>query len=189
MVGHARNEDLLIHAFYDSLIGVVAQWYTKLKKDWIRTWRDLAREFLERYKYMLETAPDRMTLQCMKKRSDEDYREYAVKWKNVASMVRPSLTSREENSMFVDTLPSPYYDMLIVNNFMEFGDLIYSVGRIEDGIKRGRIMDTGANKEERKRFVPNEHVRAMSEEERRSHATQEEPVKNYPHSSLYAQVP
>ena len=105
MAGHARNEDLLIYVFYESLTGAAAQWYTKLKKDQIRKWRDLVRVFLERYKYMLETAPDRMTLQCMKKRPDEDYKKYAVRWKNVASMVRPSLTSREENSMFVDTLP------------------------------------------------------------------------------------
>ena len=60
--------------------------------------------------------------------------------------------------MFVDTLPSSYYDMLIVNTFMEFGDLMYSVGRIEDGIKRGRIANTGVSKEERKRFVLGEHV-------------------------------
>ena len=189
MARHAHNEDLLIHVFYDSLAGTAAQWYMKLRKDQIRTWRDIVWAFLERYKYMLETTPDRMTLQCMKKRPDENYKEYVVRWKNVASMVRPSLTSREENSMFVDTLPSPYYDMLIVNTFMEFGDLMYSVGRIEDGIKRGRIMDTGVSKEERKRFVPNEHVQAMSEEERRSHVTREEPVKNHPHSSSYAQVP
>ena len=108
-----------------------------------------------------------MTLQCMKKKPNEDYREYAVRWKNVASMVRPSLTSREENSMFVDTLPAPYYDMLIVNTCMEFGDLMYFVGRIEDGIKRGRIVDTGASKEERKRFVFDKHVQAMSGEKRR----------------------
>ena len=107
---------------------------------------------------MLETAPDRMTLQSMGKRPDEDYKEYAIRWKNVASVVRPYLTNREENSMFVDTLPSPYYDMLIVNTFVEFGDLMYFVERIEDGIKRGRIVDTRASKEERKRFVPNEHV-------------------------------
>ena len=104
----------------------------------------------------------------MKKGLDEDYREYAVKWKNAASMVRPSLTSREENFIFMDTLPSSYYDMLIVNTFMEFGDLMYSVGRIEDGIKRGRIVDTGASKKERKRIVPDEHVQAMSREERGS---------------------
>ena len=125
----------------------------------------------------------------VKKRPDEDYIEYAVRWKNVTSMVQPSITSREENFMFVDTLPSPYYDMLIVNTFMKFGDLIYSVGRIENGIKRGRIVDTGASKKERKRFVPDEHVQAMSGEKRRSHATREEPIKNHPHSSSYAQVP
>ena len=72
--------------------------------------------------------------------------------------------------MFVDTLPSPYYDMLIVNAFMEFRDLMYFVGRIEDGIKRGRIVDIGASKNERKRFILNEHVQAMSGE-KRSHAT------------------
>ena len=42
MTGHAHNEDLLIHVFYDSLARATAQWYTKLKKDQVRTWRDLA---------------------------------------------------------------------------------------------------------------------------------------------------
>ena len=27
MTGHAHNEDLLIHMFYDSLVGIAAQWY------------------------------------------------------------------------------------------------------------------------------------------------------------------
>ena len=47
MVGHAHNEDLLIHVFYDSLTRTAAQWYTKLKKDQIHTWKDLVRAFLE----------------------------------------------------------------------------------------------------------------------------------------------
>ena len=79
----------------------------------------------------------------MKKGAEEDYKEYAVRWKNMASLYRPPLTNREKNSMFVDTLPSPYYDMLIVNAFVEFGDVMYYVGRIKDGIRRGKIMDTG----------------------------------------------
>ena len=62
---------------------------------------------------------------------------------------------------FVDSLPSPYYDMLIVNTFMDFRDLMYSMGRIEDGIKRGRIVDIGASVREKKRIVPDEHVQAM----------------------------
>ena len=79
MAGHTHNEDLLIHVFYDSLTGAVAQWYRKLKKNQIRTWRDLARAFLERYKYMLEIALDRLTLQSMKNGPYEDYKEYAIR--------------------------------------------------------------------------------------------------------------
>ena len=119
---------------------------------------------MDRYKYLLETAPDRLTFQSMKKRLEENYREYAVRWKNVASMVRPPFTNREENSMFVDTLPSPYYDMLIVNTFMKFGDLMYFVGRIEDGIKRGKFVDTRARMMEKKRIISDEHVQAMFRE-------------------------
>ena len=78
--------------------------------------------------------------------------------------------------MFVDTLPSPYYDMLIVNTFVEFGDLMYSVGRIEDGIKRGRIMDTG---ETMKGNVLNKHVEEPS---RRKFEPMEESVGNLFHS-------
>ena len=104
-------------------------------------------------------------------------------------MVRPLLTSREENSMFVDTLPSPYYDMLIINTSIEFEDLMYSMERIEDGIKRGRIVDTGASMREKEIIVPDEHVQVMSREERRSHTTREKPVKNHPRSPGYAQVP
>ena len=42
MAGHARNEDLLIYVFYESLTEIATQWYMELKKDQIPTWRDLA---------------------------------------------------------------------------------------------------------------------------------------------------
>ena len=35
MAGHAYNEDLLIHVFFDSLAGAAAQWYMGLKRDQI----------------------------------------------------------------------------------------------------------------------------------------------------------
>ena len=92
--------------------------------------------------------------------------------------------------MFVDTLPSTYYDMLIVNTFVEFEDLMYFVGRIEDGIKRGRIVDVGASMREKKRIILDEHVQTMSKKERgrkiRSHTTREELVKIHPRSLGYA---
>ena len=82
---------------------------------------------------MLDVAPDRFILQSIKKKPDESYNEYAVRWKAVASLVQPPFTYREINSYLVDTLPPPYYDMLVGNAFLEFGDLLYAVGRIEIG--------------------------------------------------------
>ena len=80
----------------------------------------------------------------------------------MASMVRPPLTSREKNSMFMDTLPSPYYDMLVVNAFIEFEDLMYSVGRIEDGIKKGKIVDIETTTFGKEGNISNKHVKERS---------------------------
>ena len=94
--------------------------------------------------------------------------------------------------MFLDTLPSPYYDMLVVNIFGEFRDLMYSVGKIKGGIKKGKIVDTGASMREKKRIVPDEHIQTMSKErgsKKKSHMARDEPVVDFSHSSSYAQVP
>ena len=81
--------------------------------------------------------------------------------------------------MFVDTLPFPYYDMLVVNAFMEFGDFMYSVGRIEDGIKKGKIVDIETTTFGRKENVPNKHVEERS---RRKFEAMGESVRNLFHS-------
>ena len=81
--------------------------------------------------------------------------------------------------MFVDTLPSSYYDMLVVNAFVEFGDLMYYVGRIEDDIKRGKIMDTEATTFGKKGNVLNKHVEEPS---RRKFEAMGESVRNLFHS-------
>ena len=43
-------------------------------------------------------------------------------------------------------------NMLIVNAFVEFGDLMYSVGRIEDGIKRENRRHWGKYEGEKKNY-------------------------------------
>ena len=81
--------------------------------------------------------------------------------------------------MFMDTLPSSYYDMLVINAFMEFGDLIYFVGRIEDSIKRGKIVDIETTTFGKKRNVPNKYVEERSS---RKFEAMGESVRNLFHS-------
>ena len=107
---------------------------------------------------MLDVALDRFILQSIEKKPKESYKEYAIRWKVVASQVQPPLTHREINFYFVDTLPSSYYDMLIGNAFLEFGDLLYVIGRIEYGIKKGRIANTETRVPKQRRNMVDKHI-------------------------------
>ena len=47
----------------------------------------MAKAFLVQYKHMKDTAPDRMSLQNMEKKVSEYFREYAYKWRDLATQV------------------------------------------------------------------------------------------------------
>ena len=134
---------------------------------------------------MLDVVSNRFTLQGMEKKPEESYKEYAIKWKAIASQVQPPITHREINSYFMDTIPPPYYDMLVGNAFLEFGDLLYAVGRIEYGIKKGRIANTKARVPKQRRNVVDEHIRATSckKGNKRKFNEKEEAIKNLSNSS------
>ena len=94
MTGHTSNDKLLIHCFQDSLSGSTTRWYNFLSRDQIKSWTDLAKAFLVQYKHMTDTAPDRMSLQNMEKKTNETFREYAHKWRDLAAQVQPPLTDK-----------------------------------------------------------------------------------------------
>ena len=75
--------------------------------------------------------------------------------------------------------------MLVGNAFLEFGDLLYDVGRIEYRIKKGRIANTEVRVLEQRRNVVDKHIRATScrKGNKRKFNEEEEAVKNLSHSS------
>ncbi|RDY00940.1 hypothetical protein CR513_15787, partial [Mucuna pruriens] len=46
--------------------------------------------------------------------------------------------------MFIDTLPSPYYDRVVGNVASNFADLVVVGERIEVGIQRGKFAQTNS---------------------------------------------
>ena len=94
MTGYTSNDKLLMHCFQDSLSGSTTRWYNFLSRDQIKSWSDLTKAFLVQYKHMTDTVPDRMSLQNMEKKTNETFREYAHKWRDLAAQVQPSLTDK-----------------------------------------------------------------------------------------------
>ena len=139
MTGYTSNEKLLIHYFQDSLSGSVTRWYNFLSRDQIKLWTDLAKAFLVQYKHMTDTAPDRMSLQNMEKKTNETFHEYAHKWRDLAAQVQPPMTDKELNKMFLNSLKATYYDRMIGNSNKNFSDVVSAREMIEAGIKQGKI--------------------------------------------------
>ena len=77
MSPHTDNDKLLIYYFQDSLTRIVAQWYLKLDRIHIRSWKDLARAFLTQHMHATDFTSDRLSLQTMEKKYIDSFRGYA----------------------------------------------------------------------------------------------------------------
>ncbi|XP_052487973.1 uncharacterized protein LOC128041714 [Gossypium raimondii] len=83
MTGYINNDQLLIHCFQESLTGAASNWYNQLSRTKIATWRDLAQAFMRQYNHDSKMMPDRITLQNLEKKSNENFRQYAQRWREV----------------------------------------------------------------------------------------------------------
>lgn len=57
----------------------------------VKTCQDLANAFLRQSKYNSDMSPNRMRLQNLSQKGNESFKEYAQRWRELASHVQPSL--------------------------------------------------------------------------------------------------
>ncbi|KAA3479764.1 Gag-pro-like protein [Gossypium australe] len=139
MAGHANNEKILIHCFQDSLVGSAAKWYDRLSSTQIKTWRDLAQAFMKHYGHIADIASDRVTLQTMEKRPSENFRQYAQRWREVATQVQPPLLEEETATLFIHTLKAPFINHMLGSSMIDFSEIVRCGERIEHAVRCGKI--------------------------------------------------
>ncbi|XP_052489426.1 uncharacterized protein LOC105797480 [Gossypium raimondii] len=139
MTGYVNNDQLLIHCFQDSLTGAASKWYNQLSRAKISSWRDLAQAFMKQYGHVVEMVHDRITLQNMEKKSNECFRQYAQKWREVAVQVQPPLLEREMTMLFLNTLKAPFITHMLGSATKNFADIVMSGEMIESAVKSGKI--------------------------------------------------
>lgn len=163
MTAYARDDGLMMHCFQESLAGAPLEWYMKLEPTYIRCWKDLADAFIRQYQYNSDLAPDRTQLQCMTKRENESFKEYAQRWRALAAQVTPPLLDKELVSMFMETLPPPYYDRLVSSAASTFSDAVITGERIENGMRSGRIAYGSAPPPQQKKSFSGPHKKKEGE--------------------------
>ena len=65
---------------------------------------DLVVAFYKQYQYNTDLTPTRVQLQNMTMGSNESFKGYAQKWRDLAGRVQPSLTDKEIIDIFMGTL-------------------------------------------------------------------------------------
>ncbi|KAL4319450.1 hypothetical protein GQ457_18G008080 [Hibiscus cannabinus] len=83
----------------------------------------------------------RIVLQDMEPRSNESFRQYARRWRDVAAQVQPPLLESEVTPMFVETLTGPFYDHMLNHATKDFAYMILNGEFILTTIRSGRLKE------------------------------------------------
>ncbi|XP_070036203.1 uncharacterized protein [Nicotiana tomentosiformis] len=95
----------------------------------------MASNFMDRFRFNTENAPDVFYIQNFKKKPTETFREYATRWRSEAAKVRLALEEAQMNKFFIRAQDPQYYESLMVIENHKFSDIIKLGERMEEGIK------------------------------------------------------
>ena len=84
--------------------------------------------------------------------SNEGFKEYAKKWRDLAGRVQPPLFDRELVDMFMHTLTSPFFNLLIGSSSSGFTELILDGERVKSGIRSRKILVVASSSPVKKTF-------------------------------------
>lgn len=68
---------------------------------------------MKKYKYNIDLTTNQIQLQHMMKRDDETFKEYAQRWREIASQIEPPFFEKEMATIFVDTLKYPFMKKIL----------------------------------------------------------------------------
>ncbi|XP_070029815.1 uncharacterized protein [Nicotiana sylvestris] len=138
--GADGKEELLMAYFGESLVGIASKWYMDQDMSRWHIWDDLARDFVKQFQYNIDIAPDRNSLTNLKKKSSESFREYAVKWREQASWVKPPMDEVEIVTVFLQAQEADYFQNMMSAMGKPFTKAIKIGEMVENGLKTGRIL-------------------------------------------------
>jgi len=140
MSAYAKDDQVLIYYFQESLASPASKWYMNLDKTKIRTFHDLCEAFVQQYQYNVDMAPDRSDLQAMTQKDNETFKEYAQRWRETAAQVSPRIEEKEMSKLFLKTLNQFYYEKMVGSAPKNFAEMVGMGVQLEEGVREGRLV-------------------------------------------------
>ncbi|XP_070039381.1 uncharacterized protein [Nicotiana tomentosiformis] len=120
LVGVGKDERICMKLFMRSLTRDALSWYiSQNPKKWVN-WVSMTSNFMDRFRFNIENAPDIFYIQNLKMKTTETFREYATQWRSEVAKVRPTLEEEQMNKFFVKAQDPQYYERLMVIETINF---------------------------------------------------------------------
>ncbi|XP_060213957.1 uncharacterized protein LOC132641089 [Lycium barbarum] len=89
LMGIGHDEAIRMKLFIQSLSGLALDWYTEQDfRKWY-TWEDMARDFVEHFKFNIGVSLNLYDMLEIERMPHESFQEYAIRWRLEASKIRP----------------------------------------------------------------------------------------------------
>ncbi|XP_070017529.1 uncharacterized protein [Nicotiana sylvestris] len=138
--GAGRNEELLMAYFRESLTGVASEWFLHEEPSRWYVWNDMAHAFVNHFQYNIDIASDRISLPNLKKKPSESFKEYAIKWREQATRVKPPMDDHELITIFIQVQELDYFQNMMFVFDKSFSEAIKMGEMVENGLKTGKII-------------------------------------------------
>ncbi|XP_048136648.1 uncharacterized protein LOC125315517 [Rhodamnia argentea] len=147
---YATNRPSMVQTFQASLKDAAMTWYTDYKIYGMEDGEKVANEFVRHFGFNIDVVITREDLERSKIKKGETIKQYATRWRNVASRLKPVPPELELMRLFVSTLPQAVRSRVLGTAATSFSHLISMAEEVENGLKKGWYGDISTSN---KRFT------------------------------------
>ncbi|WKA04999.1 hypothetical protein VitviT2T_022989 [Vitis vinifera] len=142
MRAHGIDDAQLVALFPMSLSGAAQRWFASVESSRLRTWEDVAREFLTQFAFSADIDVSRRELEATRQRPEESISSFVTRWRaKVAGMVdRPK--EQDQIDMVLRNLQPRFARRLVGIPFQDLRSLVQATFSVEEAIARGLWTDT-----------------------------------------------
>ncbi|XP_059589952.1 uncharacterized protein LOC104882380 [Vitis vinifera] len=142
MRAHGIDDAQLVALFPMSLSGAAQRWFASVEPSRLRTWEDVAREFLTQFAFSADIDVSRRELEATRQRPEESISSFVTRWRaKVAGMVdRPK--EQDQIDMVLRNLQPRFARRLVGIPFQDLRSLVQAAFSVEEAIARGLWTDT-----------------------------------------------
>ncbi|KAI4312336.1 hypothetical protein MLD38_037153 [Melastoma candidum] len=139
MAVYPVDDKFRIAMFQESLAESALHWYYTKDVSQYTTFKELALDFLNYYSFNVEMAPTISDLRKLRRYRSEDIKQFAYRFREMASQIKPALKEKELIDEFFQLLPREYLPYMIGQTITTFAQAVINADKLDGASRDGLI--------------------------------------------------